>query len=345
MDSKSIENLLSSIINNNNGTNKFNPKNKSKYKHMSISNDLFSQLEKSVNEVMSIGNFVIDSIKKNKSVSEDNKRIIKELLQKIIDYQKIYKKFNEQVKKEAKADKDKADKVRKKERNIKRRVKKIKTLPIIRSFFTDSKGQVIHEGDSARGDGFCSIWSVLVGWSMLKKDRLIKNVIGKPVSQPTNIDELLTIIIDVADYLYKLKGKDNEIKLGEQTIYDFEINPSVDTSIQNQIKSIRSGSSETRIDGQIQFKIFSYLFEVTINIYDTVSKRLETYKPYENNNNIWIHTNNIHYHNHNIVPKQDLSILSSNLYWWNQQWIGYEPGGRKPIAVFPFFKDPIYLTT
>lgn len=331
MDIIALEKEISSIVNYNNG------KNKSKYNHMS--NDIFSELKKSFEEILSRGYFVVDSIKKNKSVSKDNKRIIKELLQKIVDFNKMYEKFNEKVKKE---EKEKADE-EKAEKDVKKRIKIIKTLPIIRSVFTDSIGQVIHEGDSARGDGFCSVWAVLVGWSILKKDRLIKNVIGKPVSQPTNIDELLTIIIDVADYLYKLKGKDNEIKLGEQTIYDFEINPNVDTSIQNQIKSIRSGSTDARIDGQIQFKIFSYLFEVTINIYDTTSKRLETYKPYENNNNIWIHTNNIHYHNHNIVPEQDLSILSSNLYWWNQQWIGYKPGGRKPVAVLPFFKDPIYL--
>ena len=53
-----------------------------------------------------------------------------------------------------------------------------------------------------RGDGYCSIWSVLTGWSLLEdRKNLILNQLGEIFTQPTTMNELVQILISASNTL------------------------------------------------------------------------------------------------------------------------------------------------
>lgn len=195
------------------------------------------------------------------------------------------------------------------------------SYPIIRSKLADGS----FEGDSARGDGFCSIWAVLVGWSLLDRERLIKNSQFIQGDDPLTMERLIQILVNISTTLLGMMGDSPTLEIedfvftkGELEIMNFQLTSDFDTL--------------DRIQGRAQFQILSMLLAVEIQILDTTTGIIDRIGN-KDNSTIRISTNSIHYHVHNSILANNLDHFV-NRYWWNLQWQNHPhiPAGDTLIA-------------
>ena len=181
-------------------------------------------------------------------------------------------------------------------------------FPIIRSRTADK----LFYGDSARGDGYCSIWSILIGWSLLNRDKLIINenfLTGS--NQPTNMRDLVNIIINTAETLKKLMGENKSLKIDEITFFKGELDI--------LIYQLELPEEEVfTIQGRAQFQILALLLGVEIKVHDEVTNTFHTIGN-PKNDTIRVSTNGKHYHVRNNKQNNNLDHFI-NRYWWDLQW-------------------------
>lgn len=69
--------------------------------------------------------------------------------------------------------------------------------------------------DSARGDGLCSIWSILIGWSALGQKLLIQedNNLVTVKEQPSNIWQIMDLIGKSMRQIMDLMGPESEFEM------------------------------------------------------------------------------------------------------------------------------------
>lgn len=201
-------------------------------------------------------------------------------------------------------------------------------FPIIRSKTTDNSFQ----GDSARGNGYCSIWSILIGWSLLNRNTLIINrEYLRDNNQPTNMKELVnTIINTTATILNDLRGKKTTLKKEGFTFSKGELE-----FLDYQLK--KPESDLQTIAGRAQFQILALLLGVEIIVHDETTNMID-YIGNPENDTIRVSTNGAHYHVRNNKQNKNLNHFT-NRYWWDLQWRNHPiiPNGTTVIAYIPEF--------
>ena len=199
--------------------------------------------------------------------------------------------------------------------------------PVITGFDTNG-----FEAGGARGNGYCSIWAVLVGWSLGDRYDLIRNdVLGR--GQPRNFDEFKNYILDFGKKIFILELID------ENGNYTY---PDTDIKFQKWELETMIYQLETPVDfintiqGSAHFKIMAILLGYQIQVYNSEDNTITKFGD-STNSDIRISTNGSHYHPHNNKKSADLSHFT-NRFWWNMQWEGH------PIVVGevrPSIKQPV----
>lgn len=197
-----------------------------------------------------------------------------------------------------------------------------KLYPIIYAH-TEDKGII----SGVRGNGYCSIWAVLIGWSLLEKDKLFINTdyISSDNKEPKNLDDIKKILID--------QGEKFLNKLEEKNLFKIEINQNLvleKWEIELMIYLLKEKTCDT-INGIAHIKILALLLEVHILIYDNVEKKID-----EINSNVFetirITTNGKHYnvhYNKKDYNNENLEKLKSS-YWWIEQFKTFESNNIIP---------------
>ena len=179
--------------------------------------------------------------------------------------------------------------------------------PKIESRTSDGK----FEAGSARGDGYCSIWAVIIGRSLISEQLFhpqILEELGLP--EPTNIQEVIDIIIRIAENILK-KMHDMGVKtfpLTDTNIAKWELEQLLFQLKQDTINSI---------SGDAQFKILAYLMNCTIiikNSEDTTIDKINKNRP----TSIRISTNSKHYYTHNVNTNKRVTLITN--HWWKHMW-------------------------
>ena len=165
-----------------------------------------------------------------------------------------------------------------------------------------------------RGDGYCSIWAVLIGWSLLKERKdLILNQLGEIFYQPKTMNELVHILISAANTLLT---DDSELLNTYNTMFNSNIEKWELEALVAQL----SQSSDTikTIQGIGQFKLLSIMFGIEIQVLDENTGTVDKFGS-SDFDTIRIGTNGSHYSVYNNKESNDLSHFKKR-YWWNLQW-------------------------
>lgn len=166
-----------------------------------------------------------------------------------------------------------------------------------------------------RGDGDCSIWAVLIGWSLFNRQNLFMN---HPVSNPQTIDKVKATLIEVIGNIISVAGGNDEFPLNE---YDTVLKSEL-SNLKEQLE--QNFNERNTIDGSSHFAILAMLMGVNIKVRYTISSP-NTVRSYGNKSfdTIRITTNGVHYNVHHNRQNfnGDLSSLSKK-HWWREQWKG-----------------------
>jgi len=165
-----------------------------------------------------------------------------------------------------------------------------------------------------RGDGDCSIWAVLIGWSLFNRQNLFMN---PAVSNPQTIDKVKATLIEVIGNI-SVAGGNDEFPLNE---YDTVLKSEL-SNLKEQLE--QNFNERNTIDGSSHFAILAMLMGVNIKVRYTISFP-NTVRSYGNKSfdTIRITTNGVHYNVHHNRQNfnGDLSSLSKK-HWWKEQWKG-----------------------
>ena len=165
-----------------------------------------------------------------------------------------------------------------------------------------------------RGDGYCSIWSVLIGWSLLEdRKNLILNQLGEIFTQPTSMNELVQILISASNTLLTDES-------GLLDTYNTMFNCDIEKWELEALVAQLSQSSDTiqTIQGIGQFKLLSIMVGIEIQVLDEETGTVDKFGD-SAFDTIRIGTNGCHYSIYNNKKSKDLTHLT-NRYWWNLQW-------------------------
>ncbi len=180
----------------------------------------------------------------------------------------------------------------------------------------DSKIQII---DGIRGDGFCSIWALIIGISVIFPDKqyIFDNL---PFIEPRSVrrvGDIIEVLLDMTTYILS-SGSDflNDInhsvgptlKLEKWELDFLHFQLSQDMSLINIIQ------------GDTHFKLLAFMLGVSINVYSVRDSRSfifgDSSKP-----KIFIETNGGHYSL--LITQDEVDNIDFTTYWWKEQWKGH----------------------
>ena len=195
--------------------------------------------------------------------------------------------------------------------------------PIIKSKTSDN----MFVGSSSRGEGYCSIWSIIIGKSLI--DENIFNDDWKNLQIKSISDIINNILLIANSFIEIIKEQDED---------SFNINDSININLfeleflKNQLE--KPFEDIYTIEGVAHIKILSFVMHVNIQLEDTVLNKLYSFN-YEYLPSIRISTNNSHYHVRN--SSQTNQINFKNNFWWDHMWtwIPYPPLSEG-IKLIPF---------
>ena len=195
--------------------------------------------------------------------------------------------------------------------------------PIIKSKTADN----MFVGSSSRGEGYCSIWSIIIGKSLI--DENIFNDDWKNLQIKSISDIINNILLIANSFIEIIKEQDDD---------SFNINDSININLfeleflKNQLE--KPFEDIYTIEGVAHIKILSFVMHVNIQLEDTVLNKLYSFN-YEYLPSIRISTNNSHYHVRN--SSQTNQINFKNNFWWDHMWtwIPYPPLSEG-IKLIPF---------
>lgn len=173
-----------------------------------------------------------------------------------------------------------------------------------------------------RGDGDCSIWSVLIGWSLFtnRPNLFIYPHLPEDVKRnPKTIDEVKKTLITLFNsYIEMIPEGQDEFKLGNDTVLK-----SILILVRDQLK--QNINSRRTIDGDSHFALLAMLMGVNIKVRNTLSSpyQIMSYGNPSRGKIIRITTSGTHYdvHHNNKTANGILSGLSRK-HWWKEQWKG-----------------------
>lgn len=171
------------------------------------------------------------------------------------------------------------------------------------------------ETNGVRGDGYCSIWAILIGWSLLNRKNLIKNKIGNQKNMnPKTMDELINVLIIAGEALLE----DNFYVTSNLVYEHFNIEKWELENNEYGIFQLKN-KSITSIMGTSHIKLLALMLGIRIDILNKNNSKIESFGDPQNDN-IRISTNGAHYSIYN--NRQTLDHFN-NRYWWNLEWDGF----------------------
>ncbi len=180
----------------------------------------------------------------------------------------------------------------------------------------DRKIQII---DGIRGDGFCSIWALIIGISVIFPDKqyIFDNL---PFIEPRSVrtvSDIIGVLRDITTYILS-SGSDflNDInhsvgptlKLQKWELEYLHFQLSQDMSLINIIQ------------GETHFKLLAFMLGVSIHVNSITDAQSfifgDSSKP-----KIFIETNGAHYSL--LITQDEADNIDFTTYWWKEQWNGH----------------------
>jgi len=226
--------------------------------------------------------------------------------------------------------------------------------PIILCRYTDkkNKSQIM---SGTRGDGLCSIWSVLLGWSLLGRSDFIRNKLSNELTFPINkytikivinlIKKNLGVIIAMI-HMTESEAKKTDIKkeinyVPVSVLFNGNFGDQVFTKEEcaHTIMQLQKWTTLSTINGSAHLLILAILLGINIKVRDVSDSNDIRIFSYGNNNNtiVRITTNGSHYNVHNTQKNKTLPHDLKDSHWWKNQWITGSEGKHKQIN----FNEPI----
>ena len=198
-------------------------------------------------------------------------------------------------------------------------------FPIIKSRTTDNK----FHGSSSRGDGYCSIWSVIIGKSLIDKKIFRYDEQNLKIKSINDIIKNILLITD--NFIEIIKEQPNDVD-------NFNINESININLfelqllKDQLE--KPFENISTIEGVAHFKILALIMHVNILVEDTTINKIFSFN-HLYLRSIRISTNNCHYHVRNSTKSDQVNF--KNIFWWDHMWswIPYPPlaEGEKLIPI------------
>ena len=227
--------------------------------------------------------------------------------------------------------------------------------PIILCKYTDKEDNE-QTMSGTRGDGLCSIWAVLLGWSLLGRKDFIRNKLSNELTFPNNkytieivinsIKKNLGVIIAMIDVSDK-QTKDKEITyipVSEIFNGDFGDQTFTKEECSYTIMQLQQWKKLSTINGSAHLLILAILLGINIRVRDVSARNDIRIFSYGDKNNavVRITTNGAHYNVHNTKKNNNLDHWTMK-HWWKNQWITGSQGKHKQInfnkPITPFAKN------
>jgi len=239
---------------------------------------------------------------------------------------------------------------------------------ILCKYMNISDPPVMSVMSGVRGDGLCSIWSVLNGWSLLNRTDFIRNPLTQDdkVSFSTKdeiddsslmwggiekiIEEItknLLAMLNIMNKMSEKQGKEvNFVNLDEIFEGNFENQQITQIECLRVIDQLVDWRTLGQIVGRSHFQILALLLGVRINVRDLEDPedvQITYYGDVMLKDIIRITTNGTHYELHNIIQDNDLSNWKEKSVW-DEQWIrgsngqyqGMAFNNNKPLHTEPY---------
>ena len=199
------------------------------------------------------------------------------------------------------------------------------------------------ECGSTRGDGWCALWAVLVGWSLLERSKLFKNpdYIDDKFKEytegvkPLTMEILIQILLDVSKRLLSMMGTRGTITIDDH--FEFTRDDLVWMNIQLDL----SFDGIQTLHGIAHFQILSLLLGVEIQILNiNINERSIDCIGNKDNDTIRISTGYNHFHLHNNKHGTDLSFYTD--IFWKLQWVGHPHLSKSPTPFISHVEDSKY---
>ena len=189
--------------------------------------------------------------------------------------------------------------------------------PIILCRYTDKKNKPqIMSG--TRGDGLCSIWSVLLGWSLLGRSDFIRNELSSKLTFHSNqytIEIVINLIKKNLGVILEMirMGNQNYISVSEIFNGNFGDQVFTEEECAHTIMQLQNWTSLSTINGSAHLLILAILLGINIRVRDVSARndiRIFSYGD-ENNAVVRITTNGAHYNVHNTQKKKKFRSLDN----------------------------------
>lgn len=176
----------------------------------------------------------------------------------------------------------------------------------------------------ARGDGYDSIWSVLIAWSLLDRPNISLNRNGILLGldlHPNDFSEVITLLTKTCHNLLQ------ERTLSLMTCVEPWFTPPK-WEIEALLAKLERPSGQVQtIQGEAIFYLTAFLFVVEIQVLDKTSGLITSFGNLDNET-IRISTDGTHYYP--INPKDRPLGHFINRKWWDLHWKGHPIGLGEP---------------
>ena len=215
--------------------------------------------------------------------------------------------------------------------------------PIILCNYTNKINNKSETMSGTRGDGLCSIWAVLLGWSLLGREDFFKNKLSSELTFPNNKYTIEIVINSIKKNLGVILamiqlGEQNYIPVSEIFNGNFGDQVFTEEECSYTIMQLQKWKKLSTINGSAHLSILAILLGINIKVRDVSAKndiRIFSYGD-ENNAVVRITTNGAHYNVHNTKKNKNLDHWTMK-HWWKNQWITGSEGKHKQIN----FSEPI----
>lgn len=170
--------------------------------------------------------------------------------------------------------------------------------------------------DGVRGDGFCSLWAVLIGFCFRFGEQNLhfnQELVSERKTQPKKITDILEILKLFCTFILEC-----------QSMLD-DFNSSLDASLKFKLWEIKylitqlTNDSISTLQGDTHFKMLCILLQISIHVYSTTDKQTFVFGKHERV--IHIQTDGSHYSL--LANQSEVDSYDFMSYWWKEQWQGH----------------------
>lgn len=183
-------------------------------------------------------------------------------------------------------------------------------------FMTIQNDDFVQLVDGVRGDGFCSIWSIIHGYMMRypNSTNIFSNLPFVEQRDINTIFDVLNLLMDISKYLLDMLEQDADFLENINTTFGYNIN------LQKwEIDLLYTQLCDTvdMIHGDCVFKLLGLILDISICVFSVNDKQIFLFGNNEKPT-IYIQTDGTHYSL--LVTQNEVDEFNMTGDWWIKSW-------------------------